>query len=136
MRFPDRQPRASKGSMLSDLGGGLAYLNTRPTLRTLVLLALVPMILGMPYQTMLTIFASDVLRVGGGGLGLLTACSGIGAVTGAMWVAANAHRVRLGRLMFVGLVTFGAMLVVFSVSPWFWLSVVALMAVGAGQQIY
>jgi MFS family permease len=136
MRFPDRQPRTSKGSMLSDLGGGLAYLNTRPILRTLVLLALVPMILGMPYQTMLTIFASDVLRVGGGGLGLLTACSGIGAVTGAMWVAANAHRVRLGRLMFTGLVLFGATLVIFAVSPWFWVSVLALVGVGAGQQVY
>jgi MFS family permease len=67
---------------------------------------------------------------------LLTACSGIGAVTGALWVAANAHRVRLGRLMFVGLAGFGATLVVFAVSPWFWLSVAALMGVGACQQIY
>lgn len=136
MRFPDRAPRPAKGSMLADLGSGLAYLNGRPTLRALVLLALVPMVLGMPYQTMLTIFASDVLRVGGGGLGLLTACSGIGAVTGAMWVAANAHRVRLGRLMFIGLVLFGSALVIFAVSPWFLVSVVALLGVGAGQQVY
>jgi MFS family permease len=136
MRFPVRAPRPAKGSMLADLGSGLAYLNGRPTLRALVLLALVPMVLGMPYQTMLTIFASDVLRVGGGGLGLLTACSGIGAVTGAMWVAANAHRVRLGRLMFIGLVLFGSALVIFAVSPWFLVSVVALLGVGAGQQVY
>jgi MFS transporter, DHA1 family, staphyloferrin A biosynthesis exporter len=136
MRFPDRAPRKKSGGMLADLTGGLSYLRQRPTLRTLVLLALLPMVLGMPYMTMLTVFASDVLKVGGGGLGLLTACSGIGAVTGALWVAANAHRVRLGRLMFFGLVAFGATLVVFALSPWFWLSVVALMAVGAAQQIY
>jgi MFS family permease len=136
MRFPDRIVRKKAGSMLSDLAGGLRYLRQRPTLRTLVLLALLPMVLGMPYMTMLTVFASDVLQVGGGGLGLLTACSGVGAVAGALWVAANAHRVRLGRLMFVGLIGFGATLVVFSLSPWFWLSLVALVAVGAGQQIY
>jgi MFS family permease len=135
MRFPQRVQRKKSG-MLADLAGGLAYLRQRPTLRTLVLLALLPMVLGMPYMTMLTVFASDVLKVGGGGLGLLTACSGIGAVTGALWVAANAHRVRLGRLMFFGLVGFGATLIVFAVSPWFWLSVVALIAVGGAQQIY
>ena len=55
---------------------------------------------------------------------------------GALWVAANAHRVRLGRLMFLGLIGFGATLLVFAVSPWFWVSVLALVAVGAAQQIY
>jgi MFS transporter, DHA1 family, staphyloferrin A biosynthesis exporter len=136
MRFPDRLPRKVHTGMLTDLAGGLSYLVQRPTLRTLIILALLPMVLGMPYMTMLTIFASDVLKVGGGGLGLLTACSGVGAVIGALWVAANAHRVRLGRLMFLGLISFGATLLVFAVSPWFWLSVLALMAVGAAQQIY
>ena len=122
--------------MFADLAGGLSYLMQRPTLRTLVVLALLPMVLGMPYMTMLTVFASDVLKVGGGGLGLLTACTGIGAVSGALWVAANAHRLRLGRLMFGGLIGFGAALVIFSLSPWFWVSIVALIAVGAGQQVY
>jgi hypothetical protein len=37
--------------------------------------------------------------------------------------------------MFFGLIGFGAALVVFSLSPWFWVSVVSLVAVGAGQQI-
>jgi MFS family permease len=136
MRFPDRPPRKRSGSLLSDLAGGLSYLRHQPTLRTLVLLALLPMVLGMPYMTMLTVFASDVLEVGGGGLGLLTACTGIGSMTGALWVAANAHRVKLGRLMLFGLMAFGASLVVFAISGWFWLSLVALMAVGAGQQVY
>jgi MFS family permease len=136
MRFPERVKRVRKGSMLADLAGGFAYLNRHPSLRTLVVLALVPFILGMPYMTMLTVFASDVLSVGGGGLGLLTACSGIGAVSGALWVASQAHRASLGRLMLVGMMSFGASLVVFSLSSWFWLSFVLLLAVGASQQIY
>src|SRR5205085_4177333 len=123
MRFPARAARKSHGTMLADLAGGLSYLMQRPTLRTLVVLALLPMVLGMPYMTMLTVFASDVLKVGAGGLGLLTACSGSGAVTGALWVAANAHRVRLGRLMFFGLMAFVPTLRVIAVSPRVCLSV-------------
>lgn len=136
MRFPQRQPRHESGSMLSELAGGLGYLAGKPMLRTLVILALVPFVLGMPYMTMLTVFASDVLQVGGGGLGLLTACSGVGAVTGALWVASQAHRVKLGHLMLVGMICFGATICIFSLSSWFWLSVVMLLAVGASQQIY
>src|SRR5438105_7576480 len=136
MRFPPRVAKARSGSVLGELGGGLKYLSRVPTLRTLVVLALVPFVLGMPYVTMLTVFASDVLQVGAGGLGLLTACSGVGAVSGALWVASHAHRVRLGRLMLVGMICFGATIVVFSLSNWFWLSVLMLVAVGASQQIY
>jgi hypothetical protein len=73
--------------MVADMAGGLSYLKSRPSLRTLVILALLPMVFGMPYMTMLTVFAKDVLKVGGGGLGLLTACSGVGAMIGALWIA-------------------------------------------------
>lgn len=136
MRFPERPPRQRSGSVLSELMGGLGYVGRTPTLRALVMLALVPFVLGMPYVTMLTVFASDVLQVGGGGLGLLTACSGIGAVSGALWVASRAQHVHLGQVMLIGMISFGASILVFSLSGWFWLSVVALLAVGASQQIY
>jgi hypothetical protein len=37
----------------------MSYLRHEVSLRTLVILALVPMILGQPYQTMLTVFADE-----------------------------------------------------------------------------
>jgi len=135
MRFPPRQVRAKKG-MIEDLMGGLRYIQGQPDLRMLVVIALVPMILGMPYMTMMTVFASDVLEVGGSGLGLLTACSGAGAVCGALFIASRRSKTGRRRLMFVGLLGFGAALVVFASSPWLWLSAGSLLAVGFSQQVY
>lgn len=135
MRFSARTAR-SRAGMLADLAGGVRYLNGQPTLRTLVLLALLPMVFGMPYMTMLTLFAKDVLRAGGIGLGLLTAASGVGAVLGALFVASLRDTTYRGRLMLGGLVAFGAALVAFSVSPWLWLSLLALIGVGISQQMY
>jgi MFS family permease len=134
MRFPPTEPRPQKG-MLTELLGGLAYLRTQPALRTLVLLALLPMIFGMPYMTLLTIFAGEVLHVGGTGLGLLTACAAVGATLGALAVAA-APSDRRGRLMIFGLVAFGVTLFGFAVSPAIWLSVPLLVLVGISQQMY
>lgn len=136
MRFPERPPRRRKAGILTELAGGICYLRGQPALRTVVILALLPMVFGMPYMTMLTVFAKDVLAVGGGGLGLLTACSGAGAMLGALTVASLRGTRRRGRLMLAGLVGFGLSLLVFSSSPWLWLSLPALMAVGASQQVY
>ena len=45
----------------------MSYLRREVGLRTLVILGLVPMLLGQPYQTMLTVFAKDVFNDGGSG---------------------------------------------------------------------
>jgi MFS family permease len=135
MRFGER-PARRRGSMAADLMAGVRYLRGQPALRTLVLLALLPMVFGMPYMTMLTVFARDVLDTGGLGFGLLTACSGVGAVVGALGIASVRAHTRRGRLMLAGLVAFGAALLVFALSHWLLLSLLALVAVGAGQQAY
>ena len=135
MRFNDR-PQRRQTAVLADLFDGIRYLRSQPNLRTLVLLALVPMVLGMPYMTMLAVFAEDVLEVGGGGLGLLTAASGAGAVIGALTIASVRGGPRRGHVMFAGLMAFGLSLIVFALSGWLWLSIVTLLAVGAGQQAY
>ena len=135
MRFPERAPRPRRG-MLSDLAGGVRYVAGHPSLRGLVVLALVPMIFGMPYMSMLTVFARDVLEVGASGLGLLTACSGVGAVSGALFVASRSATAGRRRVMLWGLVGFGAALIAFAVSHWLWLSAAMLVGVGFFQQLY
>lgn len=135
MRFADRA-RPAHRSVLADLAGGLRYVRGEPSLRDLVVLGSLPMILGMPYMTMLTVFASDALKVGGSGLGLLTACTGVGAVTGALFVASRQQSTRRGRLMIAGICGFGLTLLLFSASPWLWLSVLAVTGVGAAQQVF
>ncbi|MFH1487020.1 MAG: MFS transporter [Chloroflexota bacterium] len=134
MQFPVHRQKAT-GSISTDLFAGIRYLRAQPALRTLVLLALLPMVFGMPYMTMLTVFASDVLKVGGGGLGLLAASAGLGATTGALFVASS-HRTQRGRFMLASLIAFGLALIVFAASHWLLLSFVALLAVGFSQQSY
>ena len=70
---------------------------------------------------------------------MLVACSGGGAVCGAMFIATRSPK-RSGSsrrmVMFAGLIGFGEALLVFALSPWFWLSAGSLVAVGFSQQVY
>jgi MFS transporter, DHA1 family, staphyloferrin A biosynthesis exporter len=135
MEFGQRLRRPHT-TMLSDLIGGFNYLRREPSLLTLVLLALIPMVFGMPYMAMLTVFAKDVLKVGSTGLGLMTSCAGIGAVAGALTIASMGSNRRQVQIMLAGLVGFGASLLAFSASSWLWLSIPSLLLVGATRQVY
>ncbi len=134
MDIPPTKARARKG-MVGDLVDGLRYLMGERRLRTLVLFALVPMVLGMPYMTMLSVFAQDILGAGGTGLSILTAATGFGALGGALIVAGGALRQRR-RVMMIALIGFGASLILFAFSQLLWLSAVALVAAGLAQQVY
>ncbi|HEY7067757.1 MAG TPA: MFS transporter [Chloroflexota bacterium] len=134
MEIPPHR-HVSHRSMLDDVKGGIDYVRGQPLIQALLVLALLPVGLGLPYMTMLTVFARDVLQVGGTGLGLLTACSSVGAVLGALYVA-SAATVRRGALLLVALIVFGIALFAFSLSPWVWFSAGMLFVVGTSQQVY
>lgn len=127
--------RRNKGGMWAELKDGLRYSAGHPSLRVLLPLALLPLVFGMPYMSMLTVFAKDVLQIGGQGLGIMTACAGAGAVIGALRVASDRGGNPTRRMM-VALACFGACLIVFAWSPWLPLSLAALIGVGISQQSY
>lgn len=129
-------PSRRRASLLIELGGGFKYIKDSEVLRPLVILAAVPMVFGMPYQTLSALVARDVLDLGGSGYGLLTAATGIGAVVGAMFIASRPPDARKGRMMLIGLGAFGLAIVVFAGSVWFPVSIVAMVAVGLFQQVY
>jgi MFS family permease len=84
---------------------------------------------------LLPLFAKDILHVGGVGLGLLRAAEAIGAIAMAMTIAHLPPIRRAGRAMLWAVALFGASTVLFGVSQWFWLSMVAMFLIGASDNI-
>ncbi|WP_436644155.1 MFS transporter [Microbaculum sp. FT89] len=84
---------------------------------------------------LLPVYARDILDVGPWGLGLLRAGPGIGAVAVALYLAKRPIRDHAGLAMFVFVAAFGFFTVVFGLSTIVWLSIVALMLMGAADMI-
>lgn len=117
---------------LVELRGGIAYVRAHQTLGTLIVLASVATALGVPVLTFLPVIARDVF---GGGVDVyseLLVVSGIGAVSGALVVAWLGRLPHLGRTMLVAQGVFATLLVAFSLSTHFWLSV-ALLLLASGS---
>jgi len=81
------------------------------------------------------IFARDVLELGPWGLGLLRAAPGIGAIGVAVWLAIHPIRHHAGTAMFIGVALFGLGTLIFGLSATPWISIAALMLMGAADMI-
>jgi MFS family permease len=84
---------------------------------------------------LLPIYAEEILRLGPEGLGWLRAAPGIGAIATAALLAAFPIRDHAGRIMFVCVALFGAFTVVFGLSTVAWLSILALILLGAVDMV-
>lgn len=135
MRVPPLPQAAAnrKESVVKSLGEGLAYIRTSPVLLSLLVLSLVPMLLVMPFQSLLPIFAADVYGIGAGGFGLLIAFAGAGSLASTLVVAGAGDFRRKGRVQMVLLIGAGVSLVAFGQVTWLPLAAVVLFVVGGFQ---
>jgi MFS family permease len=129
-RLPPRHAR-----MLDDLRTGFAYVwNFQPVRSALLLLSLVS-IMGMPYTVLMPAMATRVLHGDAHTLGFLMTASGIGAVAGALYLAARQSVLGLGRVIPTAAAAFGVALIAFGLSRTLWLSLVLLPIAGAGMMV-
>jgi MFS family permease len=128
---------ARRSSALTNLKEGFSYVWSTPAVLALMILAYVPRVFAVPYQTLMPVFQKDVLAVGPEGLGLLMAAPGVGAVTAVLILASVANRVRRQGLLLVGsIVILGFLLILFSQIKSFPLALISLVAVGVFQMLF
>lgn len=119
----------------ADLVAGFRYaFGFRPIRAGLVLLALVSLA-GAPYTTLMPVVADRVLHGGPNTLGLLMGATGVGALGGALWLAARTTVVGLGRVIPIAAAAFGLSLVAFAFSTVLWVSMLCLVGAGAGFMV-
>ncbi len=131
---PVRADVAPQPFRVGDLLEGLRFVFRRRTVLGAISLDLFAVLFGGA-TAMMPIYASDVLHVGPVGYGMLRAAPGAGAALIAAMLAFSPIQRHVGRWMFSGVALFGCSTIVFGVSTVFWVSLVALFLLGAGDMI-
>lgn len=98
--------------------------------RSGILVVIIAALFMIPFSTLLPVFARDLLNVGAKGQGLLLTAMGIGALCSSLIIATIGDSMPRGLLMTGGVTLYGALVVIFSVSPWFSLSLVLMAIIG------
>jgi predicted MFS family arabinose efflux permease len=102
-----------------------------------MILAYVPRVFAVPYQTLMPVFQKDVLKIGPEGLGMLMAAPGVGAVIAVLILASLANRLRRqGLFLVASIVVLGFFLIVFSQLKSLPLALISLVAAGSFQMFF
>jgi len=126
-------PRGRRGSGgLKDMVGGLQYVARDRVIRLLILVNFLVVVVAMPYTMLLPGFVREVLDRGAGAQGALMAVSGVGAISGSLFVASMSGHGR-GRLMILWGAVLGIGLVAFTASTNFYLTLPIMLVIGIGQ---
>ncbi len=113
---------------------GLRFVFSRPIMLGAISLDLFAVLFGGSVA-MLPAVARDVLHADATALGLLRSAPAVGAALTTLLLAARPIERHVGRWMFGGVALFGAATLVFGLSSWLWLSLVALLLMGAGDMV-
>jgi hypothetical protein len=113
---------------------GFGFIGSRQIILGAIVLDLFAVLLGGA-TALLPIYAADILQVGEVGFGSLRAAHMAGAFTCALYLTQRPLKRRAGHKMLGTVAVFGAAIVVFGLSTWFWLSLIALFTMGASDAI-
>jgi MFS family permease len=128
------RPEFQYGSRLEQIREGLAYVWTNKIVLGAISLDLFAVLLGGA-TALLPVFASDVLKVGPHGFGVLRSGPALGAAAMAFALIRWPLQRRAGHWMFAGVAAFGVATLVFAVSKSMIVSMIALAALGAADMI-
>jgi MFS family permease len=121
IRYPEQEQR-NHPSYMTSMRQGFNYLRQQPQMYVLVWMVAVVSFLVFPFITFIPFFARMQLHVGETGLGWLMAASGLGAVFGAVTVAARGTIRHRGRVLVIAGMIFFSAVIGLCYSQIFWLS--------------
>ena len=135
VRYETAPVRASPESRtLRGILAGAEFIWSRKTILAASSLDLFAVLLGGAVA-LLPIYADEILHVGPIGLGWLRAAPSIGAFGMAMWLAHRRPLQRPGVTLLWAVGGFGVAIMVFGLSSWFWLSLIALFFTGVFDNV-
>lgn len=119
---------------LSGMLEGFRYIRRQKIVLGAISLDLFAVLMG-GVVALLPVYAHDILHLGPSGLGWLRAAPGIGALATAAILALIPIRDHAGRIMFICVGLYGLFTLLFGLSQITWLSIVALILLGAADMV-
>ncbi|GET33664.1 MFS transporter [Prolixibacter bellariivorans] len=121
--------------VMQELKEGFHYTFGFAPIKSIILLLALVSLMGMPYNVLMPVFAKEVLHGDSHTFGFLMGATGLGAITGAMYLASRKSVDGLERLIPAAAAVFGLGLIAFSQSRLFWLSMILMVLTGLGMML-
>jgi MFS family permease len=133
MKITPAKANPDRKHPLLEFREGLAHVFGFTPLKYLILLLALVSLAGMSYTVLMPVFADKMLHGGPGTFGLLMSFAGIGAMTGAAYLASRKTVRGLLKIIPLAIALFGFGLIVISFSNTLWLALPLMFVIGLGM---
>jgi MFS family permease len=116
-----------------DMREGFSYLKRTPAIAKVILMLAVMSLLVVPYATMMPVYAKVIFNGDATTFGYIDSFIGLGALTGALFLASLPPSANRKRILWMNTILFGLGLILFSHTKWFPLAMVFAMLSGFGM---
>lgn len=114
MRLPKYVGKPHTKNVFGELKEGFAYIKRTPSIKfVLIMLALISLLV-LPFSTLIPYYARDVFKGTATTFGVIDSFIGLGAFSGAIFLASLKAGANLKKILFINTLVFGAGLVLFS----------------------
>jgi MFS family permease len=120
----------SSSGYFANLAEGLRHVRADRIIVITLIITITMNVFGFPYQHMIPVIGAETLKVGPLLIGLLLATEGLGATTAALIIALKARPGGYTRIYAFGSVVFLVAILMFSLSPSYWMALPALLIGG------
>jgi MFS family permease len=114
MKLPPYKPREHTSNALTDLKEGFGYLKNTPSISMVMIMLACISLVALPYITLLPVYAKEIFNGEASTFGYLNSFIGLGAVSGAFYLASLKAGSNLKKILFFNTLIFGVGLIVFS----------------------
>jgi len=133
MRLPKYVKTEHKKNEYGELKEGMTYIKQTPSIAfVLIMLALISLLV-LPFSTLIPYYAKDVFNGTASTFGVIDSFIGLGAFSGAMYLASQKTGTNLKRILFINTLVFGAGLILFSHEKFYPLALVFVTIAGFGM---
>lgn len=114
MKLPAHVPTPVKKDLRAEYAEGFAYLRRTPAIGMVILMLSLTSLLVLPYNTLLPVFAKVIFKGNAATFGYISSFIGLGAVSGAYFLASLQRGANLKKVLFYNTLILGVGLILFS----------------------
>ena len=133
---PESNRHAVSNNIKADIQEAAVYVKNSPSVQSLLILAVVPMVFAFPYTAMMPLFAEDLLQLGPEGLGILLSVAAAGALVGSAWLSLGSETEGAGKWLVCSIIGFGLFLLLFMTAETLITAAVLMFLVGLASATY
>jgi len=127
MRLPKYIKKPHKKNVFGELKEGFSYIKRTPSIRFVIIM------LGLPFSTLIPYYAKDVFKGTASTFGIIDSFIGLGAFSGAIFLASQKAGADLRKILFINTLVFGTGLILFSHETYYPLALIFVTIAGFGM---